>query len=322
MNAYDFSINYFAGLYLLWGRDPYDLYLYRYPFPFTYFWALLALPGLIIPDTMHYGMPLMLIVWGVVNVALLIHAFRKNFWQWVFYFPFLHELSAGQVEMLFWTAERHTDRGWRGAALGAFLTLKPQSALILLPWHLVDWLKHDRRTLARWAACTVLLWGLPLLWRPDWITRWLGDRGSDANFIYSASVANGVFTLLRPIGVPLEQPYSAELLVWLGILGVIAAALYIVGQFQPNKALAKALAMLGSPLGLYYTQLTLMGTAPWWLLIPANWIGFLLSLRLENFVPSMLTPLAVIGWHVYDARRKRKREALLASLTADAPAQN
>lgn len=37
MNAYDFSINYLAGLLLLRGGDPYSNALYRYPFPFIYF---------------------------------------------------------------------------------------------------------------------------------------------------------------------------------------------------------------------------------------------------------------------------------------------
>src|SRR5690242_9077366 len=77
VNAYDFSINYFAGLLLLHGGDPYSNPLYRYPFPFTYFWALMALPG-------EQAMPLMFIIWGVINVGMLIYAFRKDFWKWIF----------------------------------------------------------------------------------------------------------------------------------------------------------------------------------------------------------------------------------------------
>lgn len=313
MNAYDFSVNYYAGLMLLWGKDPYSVWAYHHPLPFTFFWALLALPGLVLPPELHYGMPLMFLLWGVVNTGLLLWSWRRQFWQWVFYFPFLHELSAGQNEMMFWTMERYMNRGWRGALLGALLTMKAPTALILLPWHLVDWLRHDRRTLARWFALTALLWGLPLLWRPDWLAAWLSGRGTDSNLIYSASVSNGVFTLLRLTGTSLTPPLPPLVLTVLIALALLAALLYLVGQFQPNKALAKALALLANPLGLLYTQMTLMGTAPWWLLVPVNWLSLALVLTTGNLVAAMLTPLAVIGWHLYDTRRQARRRVALTA---------
>lgn len=291
MNAYDFSINYFAGLLLLNGQDPYSNYLYRYPFPFTYLWALLALPG-------YQAMPLMFVLWGVVNVGLLIFAFRKDFWKWVFFFPFLHELSAGQVEMLFWSAERLIVPGWRGAALGALLTMKPQTMLVLLPWHVVDWLRHDRRTLLKWLVCTALLWGLPLLWRPDWIATWLTLRGGDANLVYSASVTTGIFSLLRLSGESLRPPFSPTLIVWLVVLGAAALVIFIVGQLQRSKEIGKACALIANPLGLLYTQMTLMGTAPAWLLVPVNLVSIGLALSLGNFVPCLALPLAVLWWNL------------------------
>ncbi len=203
MNAFDFSVFYVAGMMLLNGQNPYMNPLYFYPFPFTYFCALLALPG-------YDAMPVMFVLWGVLNVALLIHAFGKNFWKWIFFFPFFHLLSSGQVEMIFWSLERHMKPGWRGAILGAFITLKPQTAIILLPWHLVDWLRHDRVTLAKWIGCTALLWGLPLLWRPDWLSTWLVARSSgDGSLIYSASVSNGVFTVLRLTGADTDKGTGA-----------------------------------------------------------------------------------------------------------------
>lgn len=299
MNAYDFSINYFAGLLLLRGADPYSNPLYRYPFPFTYFWALMALPG-------EQVMPLMFIIWGVINVGFLIYAFRKDFWKWIFYFPVLHELSSGQVELMFWTMERNIKPGWRGAILGALLTMKPQTGLILLPWHLVDWLRHDRPTLIKWVFSTLVLWGLPLLWRPDWIHTWLVGRGGDANLIYSASVSTGIFSLLRLTGQPLTPPFGTSLLIILGILVVIALIIYIVGQFQPSKEIGKACALLVSPLGLLYTQMTVMGTAPAWLLVPANLVSVALALITGNFVPCLMVPLSVIAYHVWKRRQSAK----------------
>lgn len=256
----------------------------------------MALPG-------EQAMPLMFIIWGVINLGLLIYAFRKDFWKWIFYFPVLHEFSAGQVELMFWTIERQIKPGWRGAILGALLTMKPQSAIILLPWHLFDWLKHDRKTLAKWVLSTGILWGLPLLWRPDWIQTWLVGRGGDANLIYSASVSTGLFSILRPLGLPLVAPYSSSVLISVSILAVIAVVIFIVGQLQPSKEIAKACASIANPLGLLYTQMTLMGTAPAWLLVPVNLLSVGLALASGNFVPCLAVPISVIAWHLWKQRQ-------------------
>jgi hypothetical protein len=182
--------------------------------------------------------------------------------------------------------------------------MKPQTALILLPWHLVDWLKHDRKTLAKWVVCTALLWGVPLLWRPDWIYTWLTLRSGDANWVYSASVTTGIFSILRLSGEPLTAPYSPQVLTLLAILGTIAVVVYVAGQFHPSKEVGKATAMLGSPLGLLYTQMALMGTAPAWLLVPLSWITVIIALTTQNFVVCMLMPLAVLGWQFYKRRKQ------------------
>ena len=57
-----------------------------------------------------------------------------------------------------WGAEekRPSERlGRLGAgAGGAFLTLKPQLAAVVLPWFLMRWLKYERGLLMRWAGIT------------------------------------------------------------------------------------------------------------------------------------------------------------------------
>lgn len=282
MNGYDFGINYAAGLHVLMGLDPYTVPFYRYPLPFAYFMAVFAL----LPFQVAF------VLAGIINVGILIYAFGRGFWRWLLYFPVLHELSAGQNEIFWWFLERNMGRHWRGALFGALITLKPQSALILLPWHLVDWLRHDRRTLVQWLGFTGLLWGLPLLWRPDWIQVWLTGRSSDANWVFSASNTTGLFSLLK----------ISEAL--LPLLAIAAVIVYIAGQFQPSKDIAKACALLGNPLGLLYTQMTVMGTAPAWLLVPINLAAVAASLALGNFVLCMAVPLAVIAWQVHQRRRQ------------------
>jgi len=48
----------------------------------------------------------------------------------------------------------------------AFLTLKPQLALVVLPWYLLRWLRTERGLLLRWAGLCALLHALPLVSLP------------------------------------------------------------------------------------------------------------------------------------------------------------
>lgn len=101
MNGWDFSILYAAGVALWNGRDPYSVAEYFYPYPFTFFLALLAFPG-------AAAEPVMFVVWGIFNLGLLLHRWRWQAWKWLLYFPVLHQFSSGQVELLLWWCERQS----------------------------------------------------------------------------------------------------------------------------------------------------------------------------------------------------------------------
>jgi hypothetical protein len=278
VNGWDFSILWAGGRAVLEGRDPYGVAFFYYPLPLAYALAVFA----ILPRSVAFWL------WLFTNLGLLVLFFRRRFWQWTLFAPVLHQLSSGQLDLFWWSMERWMGRHWLGAFLGAVITLKPQAALLLLPWHLVDWFRHDRRTLLRWAVLSLLIWGIPMLWRPGWILDWL--RAAPAYGLLSASNTPGVFSLLRIF--PALWP----------VLAVLAVAVFVWGQLQ-SKEVARASAVLSSPVGLFYSTVVLLDCAPAWLLTPLSLLVAGLSILLRNFIPFMALPLAVLGWQIYHKRR-------------------
>ncbi|MCC7445942.1 MAG: DUF2029 domain-containing protein [Anaerolineae bacterium] len=289
MNGWDFSILWAAGQAVLQGRDPYTVANFFYPLPFAY---LLVGFG-IFPQQVAFA------VWIGVNLLLLVYFFRRRFWQWLPYLPVFHMLSSGQIDFFLWSLERGIKPGWRGALFASIITLKPQAALILLPWHLLNWLRADRTMLARWLVTTGVIWGLPLLWQPGWLNTWLHQTSPLS--VQSAGNAPGIFSLLKIF--PDIWP----------VLAVIAVVIFVVGQFQ-SKEVARACAMLASPVGLFYSTMALIGTAPAWLLTPISLIAAVLSIVLSNFIPFAALPLAVLWWHV--RHKQTATQPMMAGLTS------
>jgi hypothetical protein len=277
MNGWDFSILWAAGRAVLLGQDLYNVAHFFYPLPFAYILAGVATMPL----------PVAYWLWLAFNLGLLVYFFRRDFWQWLLFVPVLHLFSSGQVELVWWGMERGMGRHWRGALLGSLITLKPQTAVLLLPWHVVDWLRYDRPTLFRWIGLTSLIWGVPLLWRPGWILEWLA--ATPPYRLLSASNSPGIFSLIRLL--PALWP----------VLAVAAVAIFLWGQWQ-SKEIARATALVSSPVGLFYSTMALLGCAPAWLLTPLSLLATGLSLLTRTFIPFLTLPLAVVGWQVWRKR--------------------
>lgn len=272
MNGWDFAVIWAGGQAVLHGQDPYSVEFFYYPLPLAYALAILA----VLPQEAAFWL------WLAANLGLLLFFFRRRFWQWLLFVPILHQFSSGQLELVWWSLERCMVGSWRSALLGAVITLKPQTALLLLPWHLLQWLRYDRVTLARWAGLCLLLWGFPMLWRPGWILDWL--RSAPHHPLLSASNTPGMFSLMKI--VPSIWP----------LLAIAALIIFSWGQFR-SKEVARATAVLTSPVGLFYSTLALLDCAPARVLIPISLLAAALSLLVENFVPFMALPVAVLLWH-------------------------
>lgn len=273
MDGWDFSIFWQAGRAILNGQDPYAVDYFYYPLPFAYLLSLFA----IFPEQIAFW------TWLLFNFCVLIYFFRRDFWQWILYVPVLHLFSSGQVELLFWALARGLGRHWVGALLGALITLKPQAAVIFLPWHLLDWARHQRRNLFLWVSFTLVLWVIPMLWSPGWIIIWL-DRIPPLNLLTFKN-SPGFFNLLQL--TPALLP----------VLVILAASLFLWGQWQ-SQEIGRASAILASPIGMFYANMALLDCAPVWLLTPLSWLAAALTLWLRTFIPFLVVPISVIIWHL------------------------
>lgn len=288
--GWDFIVLWSAGNALLHGSSPYLLVPdFKYPVQFAYFMAIAA----IIPVHIAYLLFLML------SIGLMIIILRRRFWQWLFYVPVLHMFMYGNPELIWWAMAAGLGRHWRGAILGALITLKPQSAFVLLPWHLLDWLRHDRVTLVRWAILTAVIWLAPLLWYPGWVHEWQ----TNTNYIYgSLFVSPGVFMLLNFIPTLLPM------------IGVLAVLIFLWGQFfQPyhSKAISRATALLAVPAGLFHSHMALMDMGPAWLLVPLSLLAAILTVITSSFIGFLMLPIAVIAWNVRKSGRRISQRVTL-----------
>jgi len=280
--GYDFSIFWQLGRGILDGQNPYSLVEPHYPpaaiLMFTIFAILPYLPSFA--------------VWTGVNFVLYLNCLKRlqlGRWgfAWLLFVPTVFNFISGQLDIFyFWLALFLQKGGWKAALAGALLTTKPQIAFIALPWFLVRWLLKDRRTLLRWAGLTLALHLLPLLYRTDIYAQWAGIINGEVDWrIY---LTPGVFTLSN-FNVP--SPLMAAL----------AAAIAIWGLFQ-ERLTGWISFTLALPIGQWYDETLLVGSAPWWLAVPVSWAAFGLSAVVHNAVPMALIPVILLGWNLYRNR--------------------
>ncbi|MFQ5408272.1 MAG: glycosyltransferase 87 family protein [Anaerolineales bacterium] len=271
MNGFDFGVLWQAGRAVLDGQSPYSVAHFFYPLPVAYLFATFAL----IPQRIAFG------VWLAANAGLLVFMLRKRVVAWALYFPVLHMFSSGQVDLVLWALGARMRSGWTAALAGAAITLKPQVALVLLPWHLLRWLRSDRRTFARWAVSVAALWGGFLLLRPGWPREWLAAA---PQFGYTTrGNAPSLWAIER------HASWSVA------AIALLAVLVFAWGVLQQRKV-AWAAAALANPVGLFYDHVVLTAAAPAWLLVPLSWAAVGLTVWLGSFVPWMLLPLAVIAY--------------------------
>lgn len=263
---------------MLSGQDPYLVANFYYPLPFAYLFAPLAL----LPQWPAFWL------WLVANLALLALMLRRRALPWLLFVPVLHQLSSGQVELALWAMAQALKSGWQTALLAALITLKPQAALIYLPWHLIQWWRSEKRTLLMWVVFTSAIWGLPMLWRPDWLLRWRAALPGVS--VSSASNSPGLFSLL-----------SLFPAAWL-VLALAAAVVFVWGQLQ-SKEVARACAVLGSPLGLFYSTMPLLDCAPAWMMIAASLAAAGASLWLRSFIPFTGLSILVLVWQLRQSKK-------------------
>ena len=278
MAGFDYHNFWLVGRLILSGANPYSYPISFYPPAATFLFALFAL----LPFQISFGL------WSGFNVAFILDILRrKNLgWKsllWLAFAPVIFTLSTGQNDIFFlWLAGFVNLKGWKGAIFAALLTLKPQIAFILLPWYLVQWLRTDRKQLIRWGGLTLTLHLLPLLYDPRIYSYWLHNASGESDWRLPSSP--GIFAL---------SYWNIPLIIML----VLAVAIVIYGLIQ-REAISRCAQILALPFGLWYENVVMVGTVPWWLLVPVSWLAFYAAYRVHNNLPFTILPLLAFTWLV------------------------
>jgi hypothetical protein len=276
--GFDFTVFWNTGLAILQGRDPYSVHLSAYPPAMAYLYALFAL------------LPLWLAfpIWCGANTALFLDVLRRRGLvrqapAWLASAPVWFILFTGQIDIVFfWLAEFLEKGGWKAVIAAALTTLKPQLALVVLPWYLLRWLAKDRAQLLRWAGLCLLLHAFPLIFDPGIYARWFAAAGEQPG--WRMLISTGVF-LFANLGIP----------AWLLALPAVALAVWGLTRDEKTSRLAM---LLAQPVGVWYMDVLLVGAAPWQIYLPVSLLAFVAGVLLKNSFPFVFIPLAVLAWRV------------------------
>ena len=276
MLGFDFYNFWNTGRAILAGQGAYSYPLSFYPPATAYLFALFGL----LPFNLSFGL------WTGLNLILFhqsVVRFQKG-WRglvWLGFAPVPFILMTGQIDIFFlWLAGFLASSGWKAVLAGILVTLKPQIAFIVLPWYLLQWILHQRSQFLRWAAGTLLLHLLPLLADPLIYQKWLAVARNESNWRMVASP--GVFALTN-LNIPLLP------------IGILAAVIVIVGLVR-NPMFSRTAQLLALPAGLWYENVLLVGSAPWWLLVPISWAAFFAGTQVHNNYPFVLIPISCFCW--------------------------
>ncbi len=306
----DFYIFWEIGRAVLEGRSPYSVDVSRYPPAAALLFAVFGL----LPYLVSFA------VWCGISVVLYMHRLRRlNLgWKglvWLGFTPFLFNLLTGQLDVIFWWAamglrpprsagvaepggESSLSRAgqlaadWLPALAGAFLTLKPQLAAVVLPWYLARWLLRERGLLLRWLGLAVILNGLPLLYAPDIYGQWLARLSGVSEM--KMGVSGGIF-VLGGWGLP----------TWL--LAGLGLALALWGLLQ-DELTSRAAQLCAFPVTIWYDDILLSGIGPAWLLVPLSWLAFIGAALGQSSIPFIAIPLGALGWLLWIHRQKQNKK--------------
>jgi hypothetical protein len=302
MIGWDFSIFWQIGQAVLQGRSPYTVELSRYPPAAAFLFVVFAL----LPFMVSFA------VWSGINIVLAIDGLRRmgRNWKglvWLLYTPFIFNLMTGQIDVIFWWAAFFLEPGkpgptytkwkvlvvWIPALAAAFLTLKPQLAVVVLPWYLLRWMRRQRGHVLRWVGLCAVLHLLPLWVDPMIYKQWLAALSGVSEM--KSGVSAGIFTF-GLFGLP----------TWL--LAGLGLVLAVWGWFQ-DEWVSRAAQLSAFPLTIWYDDMLLAGRGPARLMVPLSWLAFASAALVQNSVPLVAIPVGALVWELLQRRQMKKHAA-------------
>jgi hypothetical protein len=288
----DFWIMWHAGRNLLLGLSPYDIQHSWYPPASNLLFALFAT----LPLVLSY------VIWVVINLGFLVYIKRKEAPGWLLFVPAIFMFAFGQIDLLFVLLMLFLPRkDWKSVAAAAIITLKPQIALVVLPWWLIKWLLKDRTRLLQFVGAAAALHLAPLFIRPQ------------IYFEFFEAVMGAPSMKFGGVGPILFYVYGNGnifmnfagniIIIWL----VILIAVYCLDE----KVIRVILSLL-NPYLAYYDLVILMDTAPWYVLGPLSIGALALTHILNSWIPMILIPAGALFWQTWILIPEKETAALEA----------
>lgn len=267
----DFAVFWEIGRAVLSGLNPYSVGGSWYPPAASILLALTA----ILPLSVGYFAML-----GINALAAL--AIIKRYGKgWLAYAPLLFVLLAGQVDLILAaTIPWLNEKGWKPVAAAIVLSLKPITAVVILPWFMVRWAMRDRGILLRVLSIGGAVHIAPLIYRPTILKEWVDTILRSGTDHYAGGV-----------GIWLANPWIPT---WVLFLVAVLISSIALGS---NENISRALLMMASPFAMPYHTVMLIGTAPAEWVAPISIVTTAL-LAATIFQPIIaLIPLSIILYH-------------------------
>lgn len=242
---------------LLNGQNPYAVPEAYYPLPFYFIFLPLA----------YLPLPFAHALWTLIEAGSLIAILRTRAIWALFFAPVVLAFLMGQIDLPMLGILALLRGGWYGGIALGLLALKPQLAILILPWQVWQWWRGDRQQIALFMATLLLLGGAAFIVEPQWLGNWLALSGERLR----APLAPSLWGALAFIPPPLY------LIVGLAVSVILVAYAYRRGDF----AQVTITNFLVNPVIISYdlTLLTLFirDRRAWIILIFLSWLAFGIS---------------------------------------------
>lgn len=278
--GFDFLVFWGIAEAILQGNSPYSIPGSFYPPATSYLFTPLAL----VPPEISF------ILLTLLSCAAFATVIKKPAdLVWLLFWPVGQVLYSGQTSLLFVpliALIASEDR--RASAVGAtLLTLKPQIAILILPWYVVRWLINDRRRLAYFISASFVLHLWPLLIRPGIFGEWFTTIGLGAG--HKAIISAGIW---------LFKGYLPTLVL---VLFSLALSIFI---FLKDRQRSRAALALASPVTGLQDTVMLINTAPAWLMVPVSLIALTWSRLAVSTLPGVMIAASSFIYRSFEPRLK------------------
>lgn len=273
----DIDIFLAAAQAILRGIDPYSLPNLEvfYPLPFYMLFIPLALLPL---ELVH-------VVWTLLQAIIFVAVLRKRAVFTALAMPVLLTFLLGQVDMVMMALFVLLRSGVASGIALAFMALKPQLVLLLVPWMLWQWWKNDRRQLWWFIAVFGLIVMASFIAQPDWLMRFFARSGERTR----AALSSSLWGLLAFL------PSS----IWLPVTAVLVAIVVIWAWRKNDFDIVAAVGLLTSPFIFSYNLLPLIVLIRQRRFLIGftllSWLAFVIGAWLSNDRASALLTLGTLG---------------------------